>query len=121
VLQQKLRFRQYPNSGFMFSLLNFVTVLPVAGVEFVEQYFQKAGFPHPVILREQPGMPGHVCLVAWDPERGPIQYLLPCEVLACREYRSALAQELGQFLAMAALDKRPKKTTLSSGSGRCST
>lgn len=98
-------------SGFMFSLLNFVTVLPVAGVEFVEQYFQKAGFPHPVILREQPGMPGHVCLVAWDPERGPIQYLMPCEVLACREYRSALAQELDQFLAMAALDKPAKKAT----------
>jgi hypothetical protein len=52
-----------------------------------------------------------VCLVAWDPERGPIQYLLPCEVLACREYRSALAQELGQFLAMAVLDKRGKKAT----------
>jgi hypothetical protein len=92
----------------MFSLLNFVTVLPVAGVEFVEHYLREAGFPHPVILREQPGMPGHVCLVAWDPERGPIQYLLTCEILVCREYRAALAQELGQFLAMASLGNRPE-------------
>jgi hypothetical protein len=90
----------------MFSLLNFVTVLPVAGVEFVEKSLREAGFPHPVILREQPGMPGHVCLVAWDPERGPIQYMLPCEVLACRECRTALSQELRQFIAMAALNNR---------------
>jgi hypothetical protein len=90
----------------MFSLLNFVTVLPVAGVEFVEEQLREAGFPHPVILREQPGMPGHICLVAWDPERGPIQYLLACEVLACREYRSALSEELGRFIAMVSLNKR---------------
>ena len=94
----------------MFSLLNFVTVLPVAGVGFVEQYLREIGFPHPVILREQPGMPGHVCLVAWDPERGPVQYLVTCEVLACREYRVALARELDQFLAMIALTKRPATT-----------
>jgi hypothetical protein len=94
----------------MFSLLNFVTVLPVTGVEFVEHYLREAGFPHPVILREQPGMPGHVCLVAWDPERGPVQYLVACEVLACREYRSALTRELDQFLAMVALSIRPDAT-----------
>ena len=91
----------------MFSLLNFVTVLPVAGVEFVEKYLREAGFPHPVILREQPGMPGHVCLVVSDPERGQVQYLVTCEILACRECRSALTRELDQFLAMAALNKRP--------------
>jgi len=95
----------------MFSLLNFVTVLPIAGVEFVEQHLREAGFPHPVILREQPGMPGHVCLVAWDPERGPIQYLMACEVLVCREYRTVLSEELGRFLAMVALNKRATPTT----------
>jgi hypothetical protein len=94
----------------MFSLLNFVTVLPVAGVGFVEQYLRDIGFPYPVILREQPGMPGHVCLVAWDPERGPVQYIVTCEVLACREYRVALARELDQFLAMVALSKRSATT-----------
>ena len=94
----------------MFSLLNFVTVLPVASVEYVETYLRAAGFPHPVVLREQPGMPGHVCLVVWDPERGQVQYLVACEVLACREYRSALTRELDQFLAMMALSKRPATT-----------
>ncbi len=83
----------------MFTFLNTVEVLPVAAVDFVEQFLAERQLGVPVVLKGKSGKPGYLALHAWIPLGEPMCRMVPTEQLICACHEGELRGFLEIFVA----------------------
>jgi hypothetical protein len=86
----------------MFTFLNTVEVLPVAAVDFLEQFLAERQLGVPVVLKCKGGKPGYLALHAWIPMGEPMCRIVPTEHVIC----ACHAAELRGFLEVFVMQVR---------------